>query len=80
MLPSGNDAACVLAEYFGQYLYEIKWTKANQATDEKRRVIDPTKYFINEMNKYARALKLENTVYANPHGLGNNNNKSTAYD
>lgn len=32
------------------------------------------------MNRYARALKLENTVYANPHGLSNINNKSTALD
>ena len=23
MLPSGNDAATVLAEHFGQYLYEV---------------------------------------------------------
>lgn len=32
------------------------------------------------MNRYARALKLDNTVYANPHGLSNINNKSTAVD
>ena len=32
------------------------------------------------MNRYARALKLESTVYANPHGLSNINNKSTAVD
>lgn len=32
------------------------------------------------MNRYSRALKLDNTVYANPHGLSNINNKSTAVD
>ena len=32
------------------------------------------------MNRYARALNLENTNFANPHGLSHNNNKSTAFD
>lgn len=40
----------------------------------------PIKYFLQEMNRYARALGLESTNYANPHGLSHNNNKSTAYD
>jgi len=40
----------------------------------------PIKYFIQEMNRYARALGLESTNYANPHGLSHKNNKSTAYD
>ena len=38
------------------------------------------KYFILEMNKMARECGLENTVFANPHGLVNNFNKSTAKD
>ena len=46
----------------------------------KRQTKDPARYFIQEMNRYARALKLESTVYANPHGLSNINNKSTAVD
>lgn len=32
------------------------------------------------MNRYARALKMENSVYANPHGLSNTNNKTSATD
>ena len=32
------------------------------------------------MNRYARALGLYSTNYANPHGLGHKNNKSTAAD
>lgn len=32
------------------------------------------------MNRYARALCLENTMFSNPHGLSDSNNKSTAYD
>ena len=40
----------------------------------------PMKYFLQEMNRYARALGLESTNYANPHGLSHKNNKSTAAD
>jgi len=32
------------------------------------------------MNRYARALGLECTNYANPHGLSHKNNKSNAAD
>jgi len=32
------------------------------------------------MNRYARALGLESTNFANPHGLSHKNNKSTAAD
>lgn len=95
MLPSGNDAAVCLSENFGEYLYEVSQLriKATNATnkddteanvigtnDKRRQTKDPARYFIQEMNRYARALKLENTVYANPHGLSNINNKSTAVD
>ena len=38
------------------------------------------KYFLQEMNRYARALGLESTNYAKPHGLSHKNNKSTAAD
>ena len=38
------------------------------------------KYFIQEMNRYARALGLESTNFANPHGLSHKYNKSTAAD
>ena len=36
------------------------------------------KYFVQEMNRYARALGLESTNFSNPHGLSDSNNKSTA--
>jgi D-alanyl-D-alanine carboxypeptidase len=32
------------------------------------------------MNRWARLYEMENTVYANPHGLQNTCNKSTARD
>jgi D-alanyl-D-alanine carboxypeptidase len=96
MMPSGNDAAICLSENFGEYLYEVSQIRikaVNSANnkeetvnnsipnnDKRRQARDPARYFIQEMNRYARALKLDGTVYANPHGLSNINNKSTAVD
>ena len=54
---------------------------ANDADNQRRMQSDqPMKYFLQEMNRYARALGLESTNYANPHGLSHKNNKSTAAD
>ena len=36
--------------------------------------------FVHKMNNYAKKLNLENTNFANPHGLPNKANLSTAYD
>ena len=38
------------------------------------------KKFVKKMNDYAKKLNLENTNFANPHGLPNRANLSTAYD
>ena len=38
------------------------------------------KKFVHKMNNYANKLYLENTNFANPHGLPNRANLSTAYD
>ena len=38
------------------------------------------KKFVVKMNNYAKKLNLENTNFANPHGLPNRANLSTAYD
>ncbi len=38
------------------------------------------KKFVLKMNNYAKKLNLENTNFANPHGLPNKGNLSTAYD
>ena len=38
------------------------------------------KKFVIKMNNYAKKLNLENTNFANPHGLPNRANLSTAYD
>lgn len=64
MLPSGNDAATALAEYFGRTL------PGNH----------PLANFIAEMNRAAKHLGLLNTVYCNPHGLMQKRNLSSARD
>ena len=38
------------------------------------------KKFVKKMNNYAKRLKLDNTNFANPHGLPNKSNLSSAYD
>ena len=73
LLPSGNDAAYSLAEYFG---YALLYSRAKKQYD----FIDPIQVFVSEMNKNAKALKLTKTTFANPHGLKNHLNKSTALD
>ena len=60
-------------------MYEVA-SRYKAKTEEARQTNHPIKYFVQEMNRYARALNLENTNYANPHGLSHANNKSTAYD
>lgn len=64
MLPSGNDAAWTLAEYFGKKL-GVGGSVSN---------------FLNEMNLNAKKLGLVHTSYGNPHGLTTRRNLSTARD
>lgn len=64
MLPSGNDAAYALGEFFGTYLGGIK----------------PVRAFVVEMNKMAEEIGLKNTKFRNPHGMSLRPNFSTAKD
>ena len=64
MLPSGNDAAYALAEFFGGLISTEKSVKC----------------FVNEMNKTAEELSLVDTKYKNPHGMSPRPNFSTAKD
>jgi len=64
MLPSGNDAAWALAEYFGGVL-------------EGSTQVKP---FLSQMNGLAQELSMMNTYYQNPHGLAVQRNLSTARD
>ena len=66
MLPSGNDAAWALAEFFG-----FKLSPSS---------IKPVKHFTAEMNKTAREINLAGTNFANPHGLMYKKNVSCARD
>ena len=88
MLPSGNDAAIVLADYFGNILFKNGdlqvlldiIIKPKSDADRKGNCRVKQKYFLMEMNRLARELSLSNTKFANPHGLINNENKSTTRD
>jgi len=62
MLPSGNDAALVLAEEIGKLISEDT----------------PYQAFISEMNQLATELKLGSTSFTNPHGMSTSLNISTS--
>ena len=64
MLPSGNDAAYALAEYFGGVISQEK----------------PVRGFVAEMNKAAEEMELMHTRFRNPHGMSARPNYSTAKD
>lgn len=68
LLPSGNDAAGVLAQYFGKLL-GIKSSHTN-----------PLSLFIARMNENAIRLSLTKTNFNNPHGLCDKDNISSAFD
>jgi D-alanyl-D-alanine carboxypeptidase (penicillin-binding protein 5/6) len=77
MLPSGNDVGFLLAEYFGTLLKEKgHYIESNRGSW----FTAPITYFLNEMNKNANLIGLDNTYFDSPHGLANNLNISTAYD
>jgi len=84
MLPSGNDAAESIAEYFGTLIYENEYSRFNdQNSNESLKesvFLSPVQYFIKEMNYLCNKLGLDNTHIINCHGLPNNKNQSSAYD
>lgn len=60
LLPSGNDAATAFAEHFGPRVRAPKSTAG------------PIDSFVAHMNRQAETLKLAQTRYFDPHGLGKN--------
>lgn len=83
MLPSGNDAAIVIAEFFGAVIKEkVEPSLRTDAIHEGQILKNPSvqKLFVNEMNKIAKQLELSETSFVNPHGLKNMYNKSSACD
>lgn len=71
MLPSGNDAAMVLAELFGLQL-------ALRSGGDPTARLD--RYFVREMNELAGEMRLNQTFFRNPHGMSTVKNISTAKD
>lgn len=70
LLPSGNDASVALAEHFGS-----RFAVGGDA-DEK----DSYAHFVDEMNRTADELEMEQTRYENPHGLTAEGHQATARD
>lgn len=74
MLPSGNDAAVVLAESFGLMLhleYKRKLKSFDPYNPESFKLYSHKSYchvFVNAMNEKCRDFGLSNTVFYNPHG------------
>lgn len=89
MLPSGNDAALTIAENFGAFLYldsigKTSYLKSildfDLSREQSLHNINILQYFLNQMNATTKELDLTDTSFANPHGLNNKANRSTAYD
>eukprot|EP01017_Pseudomicrothorax_dubius_P027307 TRINITY_DN3126_c0_g1_i8.p1 TRINITY_DN3126_c0_g1~~TRINITY_DN3126_c0_g1_i8.p1 ORF type:complete len:259 (+),score=30.81 TRINITY_DN3126_c0_g1_i8:798-1574(+) len=80
MLPSGNDAAWTLAEGLGNLLQveerkNLRYPELFEVNPE-----ESVHYFVHEMNRTAKELKMRDTSYTNPHGLSDFRNRSTAAD
>jgi D-alanyl-D-alanine carboxypeptidase (penicillin-binding protein 5/6) len=81
MLPSGNDAAVALAEHFGGRFEPVSAPRPDElAGGGGAPPHDPLEGFVAEMNRTARRLGLEDTQYANPHGLTASEHRSSARD
>jgi D-alanyl-D-alanine carboxypeptidase len=86
MLPSGNDAALVLAENFGRFIAAENCRNSLTTLKDQceQDPYDPESSkswmarFIKRMNKEATTLKLVNSSFSNPHGLSDKANKSSA--
>ncbi len=70
LLPSGGDAAYVIAEHVGRRLEPDRTLTTKEAVD----------IFCEEMNRIARALGAQNSHFINPDGYPNTQHTSTAYD
>jgi serine-type D-Ala-D-Ala carboxypeptidase (penicillin-binding protein 5/6) len=93
MLPSGNDAAFLIADFFGEYLYNERYLENNDSYAQSIQMTFPQsyagswqfpdgviKYFLREMNLNAVKMKMFSSNFDSPHGLVNKVNYSTAYD
>ncbi|TWT31892.1 D-alanyl-D-alanine carboxypeptidase family protein [Blastopirellula retiformator] len=80
LLPSGNDAAVVLAEHFGRYLPADadRPVAIGTARDTEVTRDEALRRFVVAMNRRAAALSMKETIYLDPHG--NSANRSSARD
>ena len=67
LIPSGNDAAYALAEHVGAKALRDDPDRFKDA--DGKPITDPVAAFVQLMNEKAAELGMENTLYANPHGL-----------
>ncbi len=70
LLPSGNDAACILAVAAGRILADDDSLSASRAMQK----------FMDEMNGQARALGMSGTHFTNPDGYHDSNHYTTYKD
>ena len=91
MVPSGNDAACAIAENVGADFVSNAKAQGTQILDVDGNPIDLDakdagyNAFVAKMNEKAKEIGMENSVFTNPHGLDINEFKgeklhSTARD
>jgi serine-type D-Ala-D-Ala carboxypeptidase (penicillin-binding protein 5/6) len=82
LLPSGNDASMALAEHFGLRCAPPETIEAGGGNGNSSAVADadPLDRFVAEMNRTAARLGLQDTRYANPHGLTAADHRSSARD
>lgn len=72
LLPSGNDAAYILAAAAGKMMYGDKANEIGTDTAVKR--------FVEEMNTQAKLLGMSGTNFANPDGIHSDNHYTTYSD
>ncbi len=87
MLPSGNDAAYLIAEVGGAMARMLKEGKVDvevledvDGVEELLMRGNNVSLFLKEMNRIACELGMGSSNFANPHGLANPANYSTALD
>ena len=82
MLPSGNDAAQAICDSLGEVCFKkLKYIDPEHYRKMTLKKLNYFgKYFVDEMNLNAELLGLCSTYFANPHGLMNKINQSSALD
>jgi D-alanyl-D-alanine carboxypeptidase len=81
MLPSGNDAAFLIAEVGGYLIQQgcsSNWESMSSTIENKQGAF--AGIFLREMNSIAQRLGMYGSNFANPHGLNNPQNFSCAED